>query len=183
MKNYKSISLKEVEEKYINPSTETRKSPDFWLVYSEEIVKIIDDYVASGQYPYNRDIENLVNKKLFPNMVQNELNRDFSHIVYNSQSFVNYRNDAENTLKFEKQMTELGFFKITEDFLKQNAGTESRFNVVLTGSNVFGSECKKIAQEKFKLTYWNDQGYHWMSSRAKRKGYRATIGQFIKQIK
>lgn len=182
MKNFKSISIKEVKENHISPSNEQRKKPDYWLVYSEEIVKIIDDYVASGEYPYNRDIEDLVNKNLFPDMVQSEENRIFSHIVYNTQSFVHDRNESENNRKFEQEMTELGFFKITEDFLKQAAGTEKRFHVVLNTSNIFGTEGKKIVEEKFKLKDWNDQGFYWLKGRSTRKGFRATIGQFVKLI-
>ena len=136
MKTYKAISINEVRENYTITSKQQSKKEDYWLVYSPEIVKIIDDYILSGEYPYNRDIENLVNQKLFPELVQSEENRIFSHIVYNTQSFVHDRNEKENEEKFEKKMIGLGFFKITEEFLKEYAGTEKRFNVVLNTTNM-----------------------------------------------
>lgn len=183
MKNYKAISIEEVKDKYTITSKEQSKTDDYWQVYSPEIVKIIDDYVASGEYPYNRDIENLVNQKLFPEMVNSEENRIFSHIVYTTQSFVHDRNKAENDQKFENEMTKLGYFKATEEVLTQAAGTERRFYVVLNTTNIFGTEGKKAVEEKFKLKDWgNQQGFHWMKPRTSRKGYRALIGQFIKEV-
>jgi hypothetical protein len=116
-------------------------------------------------------------------MTSSEENRIFSHIVYTTQSFVHDRNKAENDQKFEVEMTKLGYFKATEDILQQAVGTEKRFYVVLNTTNIFGTEGKKAVEEKFKLKEWgNQQGFHWMKPRTTRKGYRATIGQFIKEV-
>lgn len=183
MKNYKAITIEEVREKYTLTSKQQSKDPDYWQVYSPEIVKIIDDYVASGEFPYNRDIENLVNQKLFPELTNIEENRIFSHIVYTTQSFVEDRNKETANRKFEIEMENLGYFKATEEILQQAAGTEKRFYVVLNTTNVFGAEGKKAVEEKFRLKDWgNQQGFHWMKPRTTRKGYRATIGQFIKEV-
>jgi len=182
-KNYIAISLAEVKEKYTLTAGQQSKNPDYWNVYSPEIVQIIDDYVLSGEFPYNRSIEELVNQKLFPEMQSNEENRIFSHIVYTTQSFVHDRNEAENDKKFEIEMEKLGYFKATEEFLQQTVGTDKRFNVVLKTTNVFGSEGKKAVEVKFRLKDWgNQQGFHWMKPGASRSGYKAMIGQFVKQV-
>ena len=80
-------------------------------------------------------------------------------------------------------MKELGFYKATEDILKEAVNTNKRFAVVMNATNIFGSDCKKIVEKKFKLKDWGEQsgGLHWMAATATRKGYKALTGQFIKQ--
>jgi hypothetical protein len=52
--------------------------------------------------------------------------------------------------------------------------------VVLNGENVFGQEGSTT--KKLKLKDWGSQGLHWMEARAKRKGYAAYKGQFVKVV-
>lgn len=183
IKNFIAIDLKEVEAKYTTTKDEQRNQNNYWLVYSPEIVAIIDNYVSEGNYPYNRDIERLTNEKLFPHIGQSEDNRTFDHIVYTSQSFRNARIEKDNEVIFENRMKELGFYKATEDILKEAVNTNKRFSVLLDATNIFGSDCKKVVEKKFKLKDWGEQsgGLHWMAATATRKGYKALIGQFIKQ--
>jgi len=183
IENFVAIDLKEVEAKYTVTEAEQKKDASYWLVYSPEIVAIIDEYANGGNYPYNRDIENLTQSKLFPHIGQSEDNRTFAHIVYTSQSFRHARIEQENEVIFEKQMQELGFVKATEDILKDAVNSQKRFAVVLDATNIFGSDCKKVVEKKFKLKDWGEQsgGLHWMTATATKKGYRAFTGQFIKQ--
>jgi len=183
IEHFVAIDLKEIEEKYTTTVQQQSKDANYWLVYSPEIVAIIDNYVSEGNYPYNRDIEKLTQEKLFPHIGHSEENRTFAHIVYTSQGFRHARTEQENEIIFENHMKELGFYKATEDILKEAVNTNKRFAVVLNGANILGSDCKKIVEKKFKLKDWGEQsgGLHWMAATATRKGYKALIGQFIKQ--
>jgi hypothetical protein len=184
IEKYVAIDLKEVEAKYIITSKEQSKDDNYWLVYSPEIVEIIDNYIKEGKYPYNSDIENLVQQKLFPHIEHTKENRVFSHIVYTSQGFRQSRIELENEIIFENNMKELGFFKATNDILQDAKGTKQKFYVVMNATNILGSECKKIVEKKFKLSDWGELsgGLHWMAANATRKGYKAYIGQFIKSV-
>lgn len=177
------INLKEVELKYTTNEKEHSKEDSYWLVYSPEIVEIIDKYVMDGNYPYNRDIENIVQAQLFPHIEQTEDNRTFSHIVYTSQSFRRSRIEQENEVIFHSKMLELGYVKATEDIFKNAVDTNKRYSVVMDTRNILGDDCKKIVEKKFKLKDWGEKsgGLHWMAATATKKGYKAYIGQYIKQ--
>lgn len=87
LKNYVPITLEQIEAKYIGTNLTGTGDDLYWLVYSPEIVFIIDKYETEGKYPYNRDIEDLAHQYLFPEIEQDKDNRQLAHIVYNSQSY------------------------------------------------------------------------------------------------
>jgi hypothetical protein len=180
--NYVPIGLDIVREKYLQTEKEYKNEPDYWLVYSPEIVAIINDYVASGKYPYNSDIEDLVQEKLFPDIQHNLSNRTFAHIVYNSQSYRHTLIEKEQKEIFEKKMIELGFCKLTKELIPEIVGTDRRFELVLNTTNFLGQEGKKVSEKRYRLKDWGERGFHWMDTRSTRKGYHIQIGQFIKEL-
>jgi hypothetical protein len=158
------------------------KDPNYFLVYSPEIYQIILDYIAAGNYPYNRDIENLVQLKLFPEVSHSEENRTFSLIVYNTQSYHHAIEDEKKEARFIEQMNELGFIQATPEMLNEAADTKKRFHVVLKGITFLGDEVKSIYDQKLKVVN-TEAGLLWMKLTASRKGWLASPGQYIKEIK
>lgn len=182
LENYNPIGLEIVRKKYLQTEKEHKNEHDYWLVYSPEIVAIINDYVASGKYPYNSDIEDLVQKKLFPDIKHDLNNRTFAHIVYNSQSYRHDLIEKEQKEIFENKMIGLGFYKLTNELIPQIVDTDRKFELVLNTTNFLGQEGKKVSEKRYRLRNWGDRGFYWMDTRSTRKGYHVQIGQFIKEL-
>jgi len=180
IENYKAISLDELRDFILNNESK-KKLPEYWLIYSPEIVAIIYEWVEAGNYPYNRDIENLVQQKLFPEINHSEDNRIFAHVVYTSQGYRQCIEDEKKEKALHEALTEKGFIKSTTEILNEAAGTKKKFYVVMNGSDWLGNETTRINENKFILKNWGEQGLHWMTPRSTRKGYRVNIGQYIKE--
>lgn len=144
-----------------------------------DMLKCIEEIVAADQYPYNSTVGELFCKKF--NLPQYEEHTFLSAMVYCTQSYRSSIQDEIKAKEFHDQMTANGYFKATDDLLKSVADTSRKFFVVRNGTNFLGSDCKIIKEEKLLLKNWGDRGPHWMNPRAKKSGYRATIGQYVKE--
>lgn len=150
-------------------------------LYNFGMLDCINEIENSGEYAYNSTVGKLFCSKY--NLGEFKDGESFiSALVYCCQK-VKHLIKAEKSEKalFEK-MTEEGYIKATDEILNSAIGTEKRFLVVLNGTNMLGNEVKSVSEKKYKLTNWGEQGLHWMDPRAKRKGYKAFKGQYIKAL-
>lgn len=146
-----------------------------------DMLKCIEEVVAAGQYPYNSTVGDLFAKKF--GMAPYSDGTFLSCIVYCTQSYRSSVNDEIQAKAFHEQMTAKGYVKATDELLKSAADTTRKFYVVRKGNTILGDSVKVIKEEKLLLKDWgeNNGGLHWMNPRAKRSGYRATIGQYVKE--
>jgi len=144
-----------------------------------DLLKCIEEIIERGDYPYNSTVGELFCQKF--NLPKYEESSFLSAMVYCTQSYKSSIQDEIKAKEFNEQMTTKGYFKATNDLLKSAVDTSRKFYVVINGTTFLGSDVKVEKQEKLLLKNWGDQGLHWMNPRAKRKGYRATIGQYVKE--
>ncbi len=147
-----------------------------------DLLKCIEEIVERGDYPYNSTVGELFCKKF--NLPQYEEHTFLSAMVYCTQSYKSSVNDEKIAKEFHEQMTAKGYVKATDDILNRAADTTRKFYVVRNGTNFLGGDCKVLKEEKLLLKDWGERsgGYHWKSPRAKKSGYRAKIGQYIKEV-
>lgn len=158
-------------------------SRDLWKgcppLVNFDMLKCINEIIESGQYQYNSTVGELFCNKF--GLPKYEEHSFLSAIVYCTQSYKSSIDDETKAREFHEQITAKGYVKATDNFLKSIVNTPKRFYVVRNGSTFLGDETKVENLDKLLLKDWGNMGLHWMHPRAKRKGYRATIGQYIKE--
>lgn len=94
-----------------------------WRVKPEWLIGLIDEYEATGKYPYNADIQAIAETRLgLP--VSNEANRQLATLVYNAQ---NYRRDD--------RLRAAGFEPLTEAMLR--SAFEQKVQIETQCGNVY----------------------------------------------
>ena len=146
-----------------------------------DMLECIEEVIARGDYPYNSTIGQVFCDK----HGLGKFNEDtfLSAMVYCTQSYRSSIQDEIKAKNFHDAMTEQGFIRATESLLKEVVETKRKFYVSLNTTNIFGTSGKKTSEQKLLLKDWGEKsgGLHWMNPRAKRSGYRADIGQYIKE--
>jgi hypothetical protein len=144
-----------------------------------EIYGCIKKIIERGDYPYNSSVAAEFCKSYNCKGGENDF---LSSIVYTTQNYDQIIEGEIAAKNLHKEMTKQGFYKMNKDLLLNAAGSKRKFLVYLTGTNVFGTEVKKQSDSYMTLKSDNNNGYLWMKPRASRKGFRATLGQYIKEI-
>lgn len=146
-----------------------------------DMLQCIEEIIAADKYPYNSTVGELFCHKF--NLPKYEENTFLSCIVYCTQSYRSSVQDEIKAKEFHEKMTAAGYVKATDDLLKSAVDTPRKFYVVRNGHTFMGGECKIVKEGKLLLKDWGERsgGYHWMNPRAKKSGYRATTGQYIKE--
>lgn len=159
-------------------------SRDLWKhcppLVNFDVMDCHNEIVANGQYPYNSIVGQLFCDKHNPDAVYEE-HSFLSAIVYCTSSYISCIKDEICAKAFHEKATSEGYIQATENILKEAAGTKRKFIVIRNGQNVLGEDVKIIKQDKLLLKDWGERGLHWMKPRASKTGYRATIGQYIKE--
>ena len=148
-------------------------------LFSKEIYNCICDIINRGEYPYNRTVADEFCKNYNCSGGENDF---LAAIVYTTQNYSHLITSEEKAKELHIELSNEGFYKLTEDIIKSAAGTKRKFLVYLNGTNVFGSETTQQSKNYLYLKDWKDQGYYWMKPRATRKGIRINLGQYIKEI-
>lgn len=184
MTEWKAINLDQVKAFTEQCADDKAKVEGRWDGYSPEVVSIIDEYVSQGNYPYNREIEKLVNEKLFPEVIDSldgaHQSRHFSLIVYNSQCFRRERDEAQAKAKMMSELAERGFHPATTETLTEAAQSNKWYNVLLnvTVSTMLGQD-QRPKEMKLKAAQRGDKIY-WVKRAGSRRGWLAAEGQMIR---
>jgi hypothetical protein len=148
--------------------------------YSPEIVALIDEHIASGKYPFNRDIEALARERLFPHLpvpTKELLERMsqqcpyLSRIVYNSQQYRHARDEAEKLRVWQEKMTAEGFTQVTPELIQEAFSTQKKYIVAYPHNEPL---------RNMRAVLDGGVGPFWMASRNKVNGYRSLHGEFVK---
>ena len=78
-------------------------------------------------------------------------------------------------------MKENGFSQITEELMKKAISERKKYYVFVNGYTFLGSETIIKREKPMILKDWGEKGFFWMSPNAKRTGYRASVGQYVKE--
>lgn len=135
-----------------------------------DILDCIKEIKAEGKYPYNDEVGiRFIEKHNLP--LKYSDGTFLSAMVYCTQSYLHSLDDEETAKLFHEAMTQQGFIKATPDILNEVADSKRKFTVYAA----------PIKSTKLILKTWQDRGLYWMNPRATRSGYKAKIGQYIKE--
>lgn len=136
---------------------------------SKEIVEIIDETKAAGEFPYNSTIEEKVNAKY------GLCGKALSLFVYCSQSYVHLRDAIMKALKTANELKANGFTPLLE--LEQHIGQKFRF-VAKTTNLLGGSGLKELRPHKL---IKDAAGHFFFIARTgARRGIYANPGVYVK---
>lgn len=148
-------------------------------LFSKEIFGCIEKIIENGDFPYNRTVADEFCKTYNCTGGENDF---LAAIVYTTQSYKHIIDGENNAVKLHEKLTKDGFKKLTNQMLIEAAGTKRKFLVYLSGQNILGGESLKQSENYLYLKDWKDQGFHWMKPQSKKSGYRAKVGEYVKEL-
>jgi hypothetical protein len=144
-----------------------------------DLLQCIEEITKAGQYPYNTTVGQKFCDKF--NLGDYKENSFLSAMVYCTQKYKQDVQSEKAEKELHEKMSAAGFIRLTPELIKEVEGTKRKFFVLLNTTSFLGAEGKRESENKLILKSWGEQGPHWMNPRASRKGYRAIIGQYVKE--
>jgi hypothetical protein len=145
-----------------------------------DVINCIRELKEAGTFPYNSTVGNLFCSKFgLPAFVDHSF---LSAVVYECQQVIHAEEAKAAAEQLEIKMSENGFVKATPDLLQKALAEQLKYYVFINGTTFMGDTCIKKKERPMILKDWKEQGLHWMATNAKKSGYRAFEGQYVKQV-
>lgn len=170
--SYEVLSIEDIRTNNNNPEATSDKAKTFTLAYCPEIVALIDEWTAGGNFAYNADIEKLVEER------HGLKSHYIGYEVYRSQCYKSHRDNIIQAVAAAKVAVAAEY--VLFDPAQHKDG--QRFLLMLRYSNMLGTSSEvKECEDTYVLRTIAGSRYFTRTMRSN-TGYKAAPDIYVKPV-